>query len=69
MEIYPEPDLNRPMLQFHGLKAYDNAPPEVKRVLSLEFGRRKDINALVQEEYRYVIFKFNLIIIMRQICK
>mgnify|MGYP006864024310 CR=1 FL=1 len=56
MEIYPEPDLNRPMLQFHGLKAYDNAPPEVKRVLSLEFGRRRDINALVQEEYRYVIF-------------
>ena len=52
MEIYPEPNLNRPMLQFHGLKAYDNAPPEVKRVLSLEFGRRNDITNLVKEEYR-----------------
>jgi len=55
MEIYPEPDLNRPMLQFHGLKAYDNAPPEVKRVLSLEFGRRNDINNLVREEYRLMV--------------
>jgi len=55
MEIYPEPDLKRPMLQFHGLKAYDNATPEVKRVLSLEFGRRCDVKKVVTEEYRLMV--------------
>jgi len=46
MEIYPEPDLKRPMLEYVGHKAYENASPEVKRVLSLEMGRRSDIRIL-----------------------
>ena len=40
------------MLEYVGLKAYENATPEVKRVLSLEMGRRADIKKIVNEEYR-----------------
>merc|ERR1719369_263054 len=55
LEIYPEPDLKRPMLEFVGHKAYENASPEVKRVLSLEMGRRSDIKKIVNEEYRMMV--------------
>jgi len=55
LEIYPEPELKRPMLEYVGLKAYDNATPEVKRVLSLEMGRRSDIRKIVNEEYRMMV--------------
>ena len=51
--LYPEPDMKRPMLEFVGLKAYENASPEVKRVLSLEMGRRADVKKIVNEDFRY----------------
>ena len=35
--------MTRPRTAYDGGKALEDAPPEVKRVLSLEFGRNKDI--------------------------
>ena len=51
--IFPEPDLSRPRLEFAGLKAYEDASPEVKDVLSLKFAKRRDHVAVVREDYRY----------------
>ena len=44
--------MKRPMLEFVGLKAYEDASPEVKRILSLEMGRRSDVKKIVNEEFR-----------------
>lgn len=52
MSILPVPDPKRPQLQFAGLKAYEEASPEVKRVLSLEMGRAKDRTAVIKEDLR-----------------
>lgn len=51
--IFPEPDLGRPRQEFAGLKAYEDASPEVKDVLSLKFAKRRDHIAVVKEDYRY----------------
>lgn len=55
MAIYPEPDLSRPRKGFAGLKAYEEAPEEVKRLLSLEMGRRRDLKAVVREDFRMMV--------------
>ena len=51
--IFPEPDLSRPRKEFAGLKAYEDASPEVKDVLSLRFAKRRDQIEVVREDYRY----------------
>lgn len=56
MTIFPEPDMTRPRLGFEGLKAYEDAPEEVKNVLSLGMSRRDDLKKVVHEDHRYVIF-------------
>ena len=54
MGIFPEPDLNRPRKEFAGLKAYEQASPEVKDVLSLKFATRAQHVEVVKEDYRYI---------------
>jgi len=53
--IFPEPDLGRPRQEFAGLKAYEDASPEVKDVLSLKFAKRRDHIAVVKEDYRMMV--------------
>ena len=54
MGIFPEPDLNRPRKEFAGLKAYEQASPEVKDVLSLKFANREHHIEVAKEDYRYL---------------
>ena len=35
--------MTRPLPAYDGGKALEDAPPEVKRILSLEFGRNKEV--------------------------
>jgi small subunit ribosomal protein S15 len=69
MGLFPEPDISRPKPMFSGIKAFDEAPPEVQRILSLEMGRRKEAVSVVKEDFRLMTaehkhdFKSNEVII------
>ena len=53
MEIFPnEVDVTKPKLAFAGLKAFEEAPPEVKRLFTLEMGRLCDVKDVLREEMR-----------------
>ena len=40
---FSEIDMKRPRPAYDGSEALEEAPPEVKKVLSLEFGRNKEV--------------------------
>ena len=53
MGIFPnEVDVTKPKLAFNGLKAFEEAPPEVKRLFTLEMGRLRDVKDVLREEMR-----------------
>ena len=53
MGIFPnEVDVTKPKLAFTGLKAFEEAPPEVKRLFTLEMGRLRDVKDVLREEMR-----------------
>ena len=56
MDIHPRDlDLNRPLLQCTGLKAFEEAPAEVKRIFSLEMGRNRDARQVLLEDARELV--------------
>ena len=51
-DVTKDIDLTQPQMRFKGLKAFEEAPPEVKKLFTLEYGRMRDIKEILHEELR-----------------